>query len=328
MSDQPEWRTIIRRIRSGKFLPIISDRISSPGSEKMLASWAKEIGFPFSLDHNASLAQVAQFLSATTRDDLTAKEDYLEFAKNHLLDEARENATAELEGVLETLEDEIFDLAYSDVAGRLGHPRYENVFDNPLRILAELPLPIFITTSSHEHMETALRDANKQPRSEICYWSESLDYIPSIFEGDDPYEPTVENPVVFHLHGLDRHPSSLVLTEDDYLDFLVKVSEDPEAVPLRIRQALVDSSLLLLGYELADWDFKVVFRGLIKTKRDSRRRFSLSIQMNPDEDGDAAAKISEVQEYLEKYFGKANFDIYWGDAVKFSQELWQQWEEM
>jgi hypothetical protein len=52
-----------------------------------------------------------------------------------------------------------------------------------------------------------------------------------------------------------------VLTEDDYLDFLVKVSWDNTVIPPRIAEALTDSSLLLLGYHLQDWDFRVMFRG-------------------------------------------------------------------
>jgi hypothetical protein len=117
------------------------------------------------------------------------------------------------------------------------------------------------------------------------------------------------------------------LTEDDYLDLLVKVSEDIEAIPRRVAQALVDSSLCLLGFRLDDWNFKVIFRGLIKSKRDSRRRLSLSIQFQPsktikEEDVDP----KDIENYLERYFDKANFDIYWGDALNFLQELWQNWE--
>ena len=39
------------------------------------------------------------------------------------------------------------DLGFSDVALRLGYPQYENALDDPLRLLAELPLPIYLTTS-------------------------------------------------------------------------------------------------------------------------------------------------------------------------------------
>ena len=122
---------------------------------------------------------------------------------------------------------------------------------------------------------------------------------------------------VWRLHS-DNHQSWCCL------DFLVKVSLDTEAVPKRVAQALADSSLLLLGYQLYDWDFRVIFRGLIAAKRASRRLLSMSIQLTPDQVG--IRDFEEAQNYLEQYFDKANFDIYWGDTRSFTRELWEQWE--
>jgi len=45
------------------------------------------------------------------------------------------------------------------------------------------------------------------------------------------------NPVVFHFHGSYEIPESLVLTEDDYFDFLVNISRDEDLIPARIQQA-------------------------------------------------------------------------------------------
>ena len=272
-----------------------------------------------------NLARVAQFSSTTSRDALVAKEEFLDFLKQRLLNQARDEQTSDQSAFLDTLADELFDLTFSEVANRLGHPHYEDELENPLRILAELPLPIYLTTNYATYLENALKAANKEPRTEICYWYEDLeDDVCSVFEQDPDYQPSVEEPLVFHLHGLDACPSSLVLTEDDYLDFLVKVSLDPEAVPKRVAQALADSSLLLLGYQLYDWDFRVIFRGLIATKRASRRLLSMSIQLTPDQVG--IRDFEEAQNYLEQYFDQANFDIYWGDTQSFTRELWEHWE--
>ena len=82
--------------------------------------------------------------------------------------------------------------------------------------------------------------------------------------GVDPgLVPTQANPVVFHLHGHYDVPESLVLTEDDYLDFLVAVSRDDGLLPHQIQKALAGASLLFLGYRLADWNFRVIHRGLV-----------------------------------------------------------------
>ncbi len=147
---------------------------------------------------------------------------------------------------------------------------------------------------------------------------------PSVFKEDIEYKPSVEEPLVYHIHGLDAYPCSLVLTEDDYLDYLFNVAQDPETIPKRVAVALADSSLMLLGYHLQDWDFKVIFRGLIASRRSSRRLMSLSIQLTPDPQG--VENLADAQEYLERYFEGANFEIYWGDVQSFMKELWEHWE--
>lgn len=88
-------------------------------------------------------------------------------------------------------------------------------------MLADLPFKIYLTTSPYTFIEEALRRAGKQPRTEICRWRRELDSIDSVI--DDTYKPSTHEPLIYHLHGLDRYADSLVLTEDDYLEFLVNV---------------------------------------------------------------------------------------------------------
>jgi len=322
-----DWKTIVRRIKGGKCTPVISYQVTShhfSDSQAVVRAWADKVGYP--LTDRDNLARVAQYAGLIAHDALSAKEEFLDFLKQRLLDIAKDELEPDQTVFfLSTLEDELLDLTFSEVATRLDYPQYENELDNPLRILAELPLPIYLTTNFMTYMEAALKAAGKEPRTEVCYWHEDLqDDVPSVFEEDPDYEPSVEKPLVYHIHGLDAHPSSLVLAEDDYLDFLVKVSRDTDVIPTRVSQALADSSLLLLGYQLQGWDFRAIFRGLITTKRSSRRLLSLSIQLKPDPDG--VANHASAQEYLERYFDEANFEIYWGDVQSFMQELWEHWE--
>lgn len=324
--DQIDWKTIIRRIKAGKCTPIISYRVSArhfADNQAVVRDWADQLGYPLADRHN--LTRVAQYASLVCCDALSAKEEYLDFLKQRLLDGARKGSMPDQGAFLDTLEDELPDLSFSEVAARLGYPPYENELENPLRILAELPLPIYVTTNFATFMEDALRIAGKAPRTEICYWQVGAEGDGlSVFETDPTYQPSVEEPLVYHVHGLDANPTSLVLTEDDYLDFLVRVSRDPEVIPRRVTLALSDSSLLLLGYQLQDWDFRVIFRGLITTQRSSRRLLSLSIQLMPVPDG--VTNLSDAQRFLDSYFDKANFEIYWGDVQSFIRELWAHWE--
>ena len=69
---------------------------------------------------------------------------------------------------------------------------------------------------------------------------------------DGSFRPEPMKPVVFHLHGWLGIPESLVLTEDDYLDFLVAVSRDERSllsheVHLASTSSLFSSSVIRLG---------------------------------------------------------------------------------
>jgi hypothetical protein len=324
--NQVDWNTIIRRIKGGKCTPVVSYRVSSrhfSDDEAIVGAWADELGYPLA-DHN-NLARVAQYATCIRADALSVKEEYLDFLKRHLFDRVKDEHPHDRSAFLDTLEDELFDLTFSEVAARLGYPLYEHELDDPLRILAELPVPVYLTTNFASFMENALKAAGREPRVEVCCWREDLEAdIPSVFEQDPRYQPSVEEPLVYHIHGLDACPSSLVLIEDDYLDFLFNVAQNPDIVPRRVAVALADSSLLLLGYHLQDWDFKVIFRGLITSRRSSRRLMSLSIQLTPEPQG--VENLVDAQDYLERYFDSANFEIYWGDVQNFLKELWEHWE--
>jgi hypothetical protein len=328
LKGQPEfdWRTIIRRIKAGKCTPVISYQASSTHftkQDQVVESWAKELEYPMADPDN--LRRVAQYAAIISPDILSAKEKYLDFLKERLLNKAKDQPAAGQTAFLESLEDELYDLPFSTVATRLGYPKYEDELENPLRILAELPLPIYLTTHYCTFVEDALKAAGKEPRTEICFWHEDLeDDVESVFEADPDYEPSEAEPLVYHVHGLDEYPSSLVLTEDDYLDFLVNISQDVEAIPRRVAQALADSSLMLLGYQLQEWDFRVIFKGLITSKRAKRRLVSVTIQLTPEEQ--EMKDIAQAREYLVRYFAHFNFEIFWGDTQQFIQELWEQWQ--
>ncbi len=133
-----------------------------------------------------------------------------------------------------------------------------------------------------------------------------------------------EKPLVFHLHGCYKIPESLVLTEDDYLDFFAANSMEQKLLPPRIQEAFTDSSLLFLGYSIADWDFRVLFRILAEYLEKSISRTHLSVQLVPGNVSEAQKE--KVQEYLDRYFAKLNIQVYWQDCHEFAVELRTRWE--
>jgi hypothetical protein len=196
--------------------------------------------------------------------------------------------------------------------------------NEPHGFLAKLPLPIYLTTNYDSFMMQALERQGKKPVRELCRWNREIKHYPSEFDNEAGFTPTPDRPVVFHLHGYEDKPESMVLTEDDYVDFLVSISQDNQIVPPRVQQALAGASLLFIGYSLSDWSFRVLYRGLVATK--SRRYASVTVQLRPDSSPEEVEKVERQVQYLNKYFNKDNIRVAWADARVFMGELRERWE--
>ena len=311
----PFWPLTKTYLESGKLTLLISNcpshRILAP--QDVTKTWAEMVGFPLPLGEHLTQARVAQVYSVQ-ESEKKAKEHYLQSLKDMLMGRAQAHPDEVDPGLVTRLGRDYRSRTFSELAFRLGYPRYDQEQQDPLRLLAELPVHTYITTSHHDFIEVALRRAGKEPRTEICRWHKGLEGIPSVFEDD--YQPTKEEPLVYHLHGSNAYPGSLVLTEDDHMEFLVAISQnigrDTDPIPRRVRQAMADSSLVLLGYTLCNWDFRVLFWGLIKPR--PLHQTSVSVQLEPGE---------LERNYLQKYLSEFEFQIYWGDVYQYAQELRQ-----
>jgi hypothetical protein len=94
--------------------------------------------------------------------------------------------------------------------------------------------------------------------------------------------------------------ASLVLTEDDHLDYLARISHDQEIfLPASVNALLAKNTLLFLGYRLEDLDLKVILRGLLAylalAKYD---RLQLAVQIEKDQQ-DASIQ-REVTDYFQQ----------------------------
>lgn len=294
MSDrlsEDDWKLLIARIKEGKCTPFVGAGAcvgTIPTAKEIAAEWALAEGFPF--EDCTDLAKVAQFISVKS-DPIRPKEMFIE------------------------------------KYGGIAPPNFDDPFE-PHRVLADLPLPIYITTNYDDFLFRALKRAewapgkNKEPRRELCKWNQQIGgratrkRVPRL-DGD------VEKPVVFHLHGHMEHPESMVLTEDDYLDFLIKIGRDESLLPPRIEEAFTSTSLLFVGYSLNDWNFRVLFRSVVSYLEISTRRVHISVQLSPLKDTASEEQKKNAEDFLNRSFSKLNIRIYWGNAREFAKELRQ-----
>jgi len=189
------------------------------------------------------------------------------------------------------------------------------------RTVAAMPASVFVTTNWTPLLEQALEAQipRKEPRTIYFPWNDRAEWPEPVPLGALE-EPTEERPLVYHLFGRMEDPDSLVITEDDYFEWLTAWVASRELVPGVIGKRLTNRSLLFLGHRLDDWEFRVVFQG-IKSFPASRNLLSrnrhIGVQLNP---GGQVTEPKAAQDYLESYFGSEKFSIYWADTRKFLDE--------
>jgi hypothetical protein len=286
-----DWEDLLSNIQDRLCTPFIGAGACAgtlPCGRDIASRWAGEYGYPL-LD-SGDLARVAQFV-AIDRYEMCPKD--------------------------------VIRRQFRDV-----RPPDFSALDEPHGVLADLSLPIYITTNYDSFMSQALESRERAPRREFCRWNRFPQVMGQESVFDSGFEPSVATPLVYHLHGHCEIPQSMVLTEADYLDFLIGLSSNQDLLPPAIRTALAGTSLLFVGYSLTDWNFRVLFRGLIGSLGASLGYSSIAVQLPP---GDLAGQeLERAKRYLDQYFDKIQkiqVRVYWGDVREFARELRERWED-
>jgi hypothetical protein len=191
----------------------------------------------------------------------------------------------------------------------------------PHAVLAGFPLSVYLTANADDLMSDALEAVGKKPRVELCRWTDELSERPSIFDLEKNYWPDEKNPLVFHIFGRLTDPPSLVLSQDDYFDFLLGVAKYKDLIPEIVRSSLADNALLFLGFQMDDWKFKVLFRSIISQWGIPKRGSPTHVAAQIDPDEDRIMDPQRAHRYLEQYFDETKITIYWGRAEDFALDL-------
>jgi hypothetical protein len=333
-------RDLLDNITTGKVVPMIGNSLdraylSDAAFDELIYRWANstEIGYPW--PSQATQTLIAEYLLMKTG-ETSARKEYLKFLKTEMLDRARRDCPAnqavpsagisEIQVAKTSQKINLDTYSLTDLAYDLGFLAAGSNPSHPLVRLAALPFEVYFTTSFHRFLEVALFQANKQPESEIYPWDPRIPVKPAtIFETDPEYEPSDARPLVYHLFGRDDFPESLVLSESDYLNWLTNhlspqtiVGTQLSGIHPKVAQRLPLSLPLMLGYDLSEWDFKVLFHGLILKIRQNSSSKGVILQHLRQDTLDA----DHVKTYLENYLeDKTKLKIFWGSVDDCIDEL-------
>ncbi len=230
---------LIEAVREGELVLVLGPGINLPGSRLLAKQLAEK--FNYTIKEVYNLAQVSQYVM--------------------LMEEPRR--------------------LYDQMRQLLGGDRKPTALHE---FLAELPrilrvrfaelrrFPIIITTNYDDLLEQAFKKV-KQPYHLISYaikgeppnrfWycppgGANEDWRP-ILDQNKENIPLDQYPLILKLHGaLDRSHSGLVITEDDFINYLSrKGSETASPLPANLVSVLSEANLLFLGYGMDDWSGRV-----------------------------------------------------------------------
>jgi hypothetical protein len=172
-------------------------------------------------------------------------------------------------------------------------------------LLATLPISFVLTTNFDYLMEVAFVHTGKKPNVSVFdIWSRALSPAPP---------GSIDNPVVYKLHGTLADERTMICTEDDIIEFSARLLQSDPGLPPAIRELFETSSILFIGYGLRDWNVRVMLRAL-RARRGNRGvdwSDSFAIQRRTDD-------WDSVVLYFSKKENIKCFDV---DALQFVDEL-------
>lgn len=310
------WRRLLKPVAHGKVVPIIGPRLletAHGGSHETALRLARHHHYPLAEHEWDDLPRVTQYLRVK-ESRYNVVQAYQDQLLHNLLEQHRDWLPP----------DEIPPANPKPKLGKLlglvgDHLRQRPT--DPHRILAELRASVYVTTNFDPLLERAIKADGRGPQQLATRWRCQANPVSA--DEVTVAEPTAQAPLVYHAFGA-FGPSShegLVLTEDDYFDYLIKTAE-AKLIPDEVESALVDNSLLFLGFRLTDWHFRVLFRLMMSLPgRDRLKNYChVAVQLDPDLQTMADAERAKV--YLADYFGKEpNIDIFWGSSEEFLTAL-------
>jgi hypothetical protein len=310
---RPPFRPIARALKSGRVIPFLGAGVnldSLPPS----ADGAGPLRLPSGFDLSRTLAHESDF-PAESKDDLW---DLAKVASYYVDRSGRPS-----------LREMLHETFNRDYAPRKIH-----------EYLADLERPLLIVTTNYDDLTERAFEAKNRPYDLVVHPTDRTDMAGSVlWWKHGASEAIAEAPnvlpmtqrlkeitVIYKMHGTVVRPwlrretipdgladepfrdDSYVITEEDYIDFLHRMTKEA-AVPAQFMSHFSDRQFLFLGYGLRDWNLRVVLKNLKSVlRRDQGEAPSWAIQYQPS-----------LLEWM--LWQKRNVDIYNMDVNEFVDEL-------
>jgi hypothetical protein len=314
--EKEVWRRLIKPVANGKVVPIIGPRLletACGAAHETATRLAGAHRYPLGAHEWDDLPRVTEYMSVK-ESRYNVIQTYKDQLLHDLIDQHRGwLPPAEIPPATRKPR-------LGKLLGLVGDHLRESATD-PHRILAELGAAVYVTTNFDPLLERALKANERPPQQVLTRWRHQK--TPRSADEDAVAVPTSKAPLVYHVFGAfgPNTDEGLVLTEDDHFDYLITTSA-AKLMPPEVESALVDNSLLFLGFRLTDWHFRVLFRLMMSLPGRERLKQYCHVAVQLDPDMQTMADVEGAKVYLAAYFGKeANIDIFWGSSEEFLTAL-------
>ena len=308
-----KWKSICSSVRAEHFIPILGPELGEDlfgGTVELACKLADSHAFPLASHERCDLAKVTQFISVQQKRSYAC-----EAVQNEFLQQIARRLDGGAQGASQKT---LATLLESAVSYSRADPNH------PYRVLSELPASIYLNAAYEPLLLRVLKAEGKSPEPVFTSWRG--DEVP---QKPQPRaaKPTPESPWVYHVFGLFGKPDTMVLTEDDFLDYLIAASRLDLLLPTLVGQ-LMQSSLLFLGFRLDDWRFRVLFRMIVTRQgtRTMRQMSHVGVQIDPGEQ--SVGDVKSARKYIESYFkggeDAPEISIFWGSPADFLKQLREQ----
>jgi hypothetical protein len=127
--------------------------------------------------------------------------------------------------------------------------------------LAALPFSLILTTCHDDLLTRALDAAGKRPLVQRYHLRGDRRENPEFMVPGTP-----ETPLIYHLFGEAHEPGSMVLSENDVLDFLIAIISERPPLPHSLSRALKRNgqSFLFVGFGIRHWYLRVLLKVVVR----------------------------------------------------------------
>ncbi len=341
------------------------------GTREVAKRWARENAIPAASPEAENLPQLAGYLAYMRGRDamLNGEHGLIPFLRAELVRRYEKEIAAVLvkRGERDVTAGHMREGRWPvhELVSAVGRYAMEMDVNNPHRILARLRLPLYVTASPLSLMSDALemelenethQEGKKVRVTTAAYpWRrlerrafpfDDLEEWPLQLPSYDHWELDPERPLVYHLFGVMSELSSMAITEDDFIDYLVNFLYGADDIrvaggegaepgshaitktlrtgyrfPTFLLSALRSSAVFLVGFSFDDWSFRVLVRSLrsLGTFVAAEGVQHVAVQVHPDENRGMSPEATE--RYLKKYFETAKIGLFLGSAREFTAQL-------